>query len=296
MSSDADARRGGGGVRGHVGTGRRHGLRTSRGRRHGAQLHVGRGRRGRPRRRPRPQVTLSGGGKRRILYMNTCDPRPELHDVALPGPGHAAAAVLNIALERGNSTGETPTAAAAARSSCAAAGCTSSARPSPTTAATATGPDLGGGAVRVLAQYRGRAVVRTPQHASPAAGAATAAALSSIGVSWTRPRSVHGNRAIGRGANPAHAGTPGGGSGGAIYNDGNRSALKLNARRGRTAPARAAAGSSSSATTARAPSRSRAAGSGTTPVRASRPQPAWGSSTWARASRRSPTASCADLL
>ena len=91
MSSDADARRGGGGVRGHVGTGRRHGLRTSRGRRHGAQLHVGRGRRGRPRRRPRPQVTLSGGGKRRILYMNTSDPRPEVHHLALPGPGHAAA-------------------------------------------------------------------------------------------------------------------------------------------------------------------------------------------------------------
>jgi predicted outer membrane repeat protein len=29
-----------------------------------------------------------------------------------------------------------------------------------------------------------------------------------------------GNQAIGRGANPARAGTPGGGSGGAIYNDG----------------------------------------------------------------------------
>jgi predicted outer membrane repeat protein len=31
-----------------------------------------------------------------------------------------------------------------------------------------------------------------------------------------------GNRAIGRGANPARAGTAGGGSGGAIYTDGNR--------------------------------------------------------------------------
>ena len=31
---------------------------------------------------------------------------------------------------------------------------------------------------------------------------------------------VHGNRAIGRGANPARPGTPGGGSGGAIYLDG----------------------------------------------------------------------------
>jgi len=48
-------------------------------------------------------------------------------------------------------------------------------------------------------------------------------ALSSIGVSWTVRRSdFSGNRAIGRGADPAR-GTPGGGSGGgAIYNDGNR--------------------------------------------------------------------------
>jgi hypothetical protein len=35
------------------------------------------------------------------------------------------------------------------------------------------------------------------------------------------------NQAIGRGANPARAGTPGGGSGGAIYNDGNKYSLKI---------------------------------------------------------------------
>jgi hypothetical protein len=46
------------------------------------------------------------------------------------------------------------------------------------------------------------------------------AALSSIGVSWTVLGSRFvGNRAIGFGANPAKPGTPGGGSGGAIYND-----------------------------------------------------------------------------
>jgi len=46
-------------------------------------------------------------------------------------------------------------------------------------------------------------------------------ALSSIGVSWVVLDSVmtH-NRAIGWGANPARSGTPGGGSGGAIYTDG----------------------------------------------------------------------------
>jgi predicted outer membrane repeat protein len=54
------------------------------------------------------------------------------------------------------------------------------------------------------------------------------AALSSIGVSWTvlNSRFVH-NRAIGTGANPARSGTPGGGSGGAIYNDGNRMMLTI---------------------------------------------------------------------
>jgi len=48
------------------------------------------------------------------------------------------------------------------------------------------------------------------------------AALSSIGVSWSIFNSVFtGNRAIGRGANPERSGTPGGGSGGALYADGN---------------------------------------------------------------------------
>ena len=54
------------------------------------------------------------------------------------------------------------------------------------------------------------------------------AALSSIGVSYTVLNSTFShNRAVGRGANPARAGTPGGGSGGAIYNDGNTFALTL---------------------------------------------------------------------
>jgi hypothetical protein len=48
-------------------------------------------------------------------------------------------------------------------------------------------------------------------------------ALSSIGVSWVVLNSVMtGNRAIGWGANPAQAGAPGGGSGAAIYTDGDR--------------------------------------------------------------------------
>jgi hypothetical protein len=45
--------------------------------------------------------------------------------------------------------------------------------------------------------------------------------ISSIGVSWVVINSLFThNHAIGNGGNPAEAGTPGGGSGGAIYNDG----------------------------------------------------------------------------
>ena len=53
-------------------------------------------------------------------------------------------------------------------------------------------------------------------------------ALSSIGVSWTVLNTVISyNRAIGNGGNPATSGTPGGGSGGGIYNDGDAMTLTL---------------------------------------------------------------------
>jgi hypothetical protein len=51
-------------------------------------------------------------------------------------------------------------------------------------------------------------------------------------VSWTITGSrFSGNRAIGRGANPARGGTLGGGSGGAIYNDGNSYRLQITGSR-----------------------------------------------------------------
>ena len=47
-------------------------------------------------------------------------------------------------------------------------------------------------------------------------------------MSWTILDSrFEGNRAIGTGANPAKPGTPGGGNGGAIYNDGNEMLLHV---------------------------------------------------------------------
>jgi hypothetical protein len=58
--------------------------------------------------------------------------------------------------------------------------------------------------------------------------ASNGGAISSIGVSWTILDSVLSyNHAVGNGGNPATSGTPGGGSGGAIYNDGNTMTLTI---------------------------------------------------------------------
>jgi hypothetical protein len=83
-----------------------------------------------------------------------------------------------------------------------------------------SGPDLGGGAIRVLAQYQNLPVYITSDtfngnHCS------NGGALSGISVQWDVLNSVFtNNEATGWGANPAASGTPGGGNGGAIYNDG----------------------------------------------------------------------------
>jgi len=90
-----------------------------------------------------------------------------------------------------------------------------------------TGPDLGGAALRVLSQYHGQPV-RIVGSTFTGGVCSNGGALSSIGVSWDIADSTFtGNKAIGRGANPARSGTPGGGSGGAIYLDGNTFTLRI---------------------------------------------------------------------
>jgi hypothetical protein len=84
----------------------------------------------------------------------------------------------------------------------------------------AYGPDLGGGAIRALAQYRNRPIYITGD-TFRGGRCSNGGALSSISVQWQiRNTQFIGNRAIGWGANPASPGTRGGGSGGAIYLDG----------------------------------------------------------------------------
>jgi hypothetical protein len=83
--------------------------------------------------------------------------------------------------------------------------------------------------VRALSEYHGLPV-QVVDSRFTANVCSNGGALSSIGVSWQVVRSRFvGNRAIGHGANPSRSGTPGGGSGGAIYNDGNRFTLTITA-------------------------------------------------------------------
>jgi hypothetical protein len=89
------------------------------------------------------------------------------------------------------------------------------------------GPDIGGGAVRALSQYDNLPVYVVGSSFTDNV-CSNGGALSSIGVSWTVLNTrFTSNRAIGYGANPAKSGTPGGGSGGAIYNDGDQMTLSI---------------------------------------------------------------------
>jgi hypothetical protein len=95
-----------------------------------------------------------------------------------------------------------------------------------------TGPDIGGAAIRALEQSKDLPVYVVSSTFGGASGqggqCSNGGALSSIGVSWVVLNSVMSyNSAIGNGANPPHPGTPGGGSGGAIYTDGDKFTVRI---------------------------------------------------------------------
>src|SRR5690242_12446741 len=84
----------------------------------------------------------------------------------------------------------------------------------------ATGPDLGGGAIRAVGMYPASPVYVTGDTFS-GDSCSNGGALSGLFAHFDVINCLMtGNKAIGFGANPAKAGTPGGGSGGAIYTDG----------------------------------------------------------------------------
>jgi hypothetical protein len=175
-------------------------------------------------------VTLSGGGARRILYSDTCAGTWSTDDcVDQPYP---QIVVQNITFEDGYD-GAHQAACTANVPRCWYGGVdgggaiyVEGGRFKAVDSrfldnrCYADGPDLGGGAIRALAQYENRPVYITDD-TFRGGRCSNGGALSSIQVQWDILDSEFiDNRAVGWGANPAAAGTPGGGSGGAVYLDG----------------------------------------------------------------------------
>jgi hypothetical protein len=172
-------------------------------------------------------VTLSGGGSRRIFYMDTCDQAQVWTTSHCSDQATPQVSLQNLAFADGNSTGQTFDGGGGGavfvrggrvkviNSRFTGNRCDS------------TGPDLGGAAVRVLDQSGGQPVYIVNSTFSGGI-CSNGGALSSIGVSWVVLNCVFtDNQAIGNGANPASSGTPGGGSGGAIYTDGDQYTVSI---------------------------------------------------------------------
>lgn len=176
-------------------------------------------------------VTLSGMGERRILYMNTCDEDQVWTTSHCNNQDHPSLTVQNLTFVDANSGSEKEYDGGGAiwvrggRFKVANSRFFNN-------VCQESGPDVGGGAIRVFSQYESKPVFVVNSTFGGAAGlgnrCANGGALSSIGVSWTILGSVLSyNEATGDGGNPALSGTVGGGSGGAIYNDGNTMTLTI---------------------------------------------------------------------
>lgn len=172
------------------------------------------------------KVTLSGGGKRRMLYLNTCDSSLGRSGSDCLTQTNTQLVVQNLTFVDGNSTGDMTEGGGGGailvrggrlkvinsrfqRNRC-----------------DTTGPDLGGAAVRITIQYHHKPnyFVDTTFGGAQGQGGtcSNGGAISGLHASLAVYNSVLTyNNAIGNGANPARAGTPGGGSGGAVYTDGN---------------------------------------------------------------------------
>lgn len=179
-------------------------------------------------------VTLSGGGASRILYMNTCDSNQVWTTKHCQDQEHPQLTVQNLTFVDGNARNVSNADELGGGGAIWVRGgrfkvvncrffnnvCASE------------GPDVGGAAIRVFDQYQDLPVYVVNSTFGGAEGfgnvGANGGGISSIGVSWSIYNSLFShNRATGNGANPAASGTPGGGSGGAIYNDGNTMRLSL---------------------------------------------------------------------
>jgi hypothetical protein len=168
------------------------------------------------------KVTLSGAGKLRILYMNTCDPKQKWTTDDCWEQQWPQLVVQNMTFKDAYSAvRETSTSSYGGGAIFDEGGqlkvvnsaflddrCYSS------------GPDLGGGAIRAVGMYM-RSPIYITHDTFTGNSCSNGAALSGLYANFDVINSLlTGNKAIGWGANPASRGTPGGGSGGAIYTDG----------------------------------------------------------------------------
>jgi len=183
-------------------------------------------------------VTLSGGGTTRILYMNTCDEAQVWTSSTCQNQPFPELTVQNITFVDGNSTNVPAEGDAGNNLDGGGAMWVRGGRLKLVNTrffnnvCVDTGPDVGGAGVRVFSQYEGLPVYVVNSTFGGADGfgntCSNGGGIGSIGVSWSIYNSVFSyNRAIGNGGNPAESGTPGGGSGGAIYNDGNTMTLSI---------------------------------------------------------------------
>jgi hypothetical protein len=168
------------------------------------------------------KVTLSGAGKIRILYMNTCDQKQKWITADCWEQKFPQLIVQNLTFKDAYSaTQESSTASYGGGAIFDEGGQLKVVNSAfIDNRCYASGPDLGGGAIRVLGMYVGAAVYITHDTFtgnSCSNGAALSALYGNFGVFNSL---MTANKATGWGANPASGSTPGGGSGGAIYTDG----------------------------------------------------------------------------
>ncbi len=178
------------------------------------------------------KITLSGKGQRRILYMNTCDQAQKWTTSHCNDQDHPQLTVQNLTFVDGNSKGDDTDGGGGGAIFVRGGRFKLVNTRFFNNVCDDVGPDVGGASVRVLDQFQDLPVYVTHSTFGGAEGygntCSNGGGLSSIGVSYTVLNTLLShNRAIGNGANPAKSGTPGGGSGGGIYNDGNTFTLTL---------------------------------------------------------------------
>jgi hypothetical protein len=177
------------------------------------------------------KVALSGNGERRILYMNTCDQNQVWTTDHCQDQDHPRLTVQNLTFVYADSSADEEYDGGGAIWVRGGRFKVINSRFFGNTCAD-EGPDLGGAAIRVFSQHNMQPVyvVHCTFGGEDELGGvgSNGGGISSIGVNWTVLNSLfHYNKAIGNGGNPPEDGTPGGGSGGAIYNDGQTMTLEL---------------------------------------------------------------------